>query len=77
MSLPEAKKLRKKIKEELSDTLMYPPEEVHKTRSKNERNCKNPPEEMGLEDGVVGAVDVAGEVVSRNLTSDKVYEFMY
>ncbi len=36
---------------------------------------------MGLEDGVVGAVDNAeeehGVVVSSTLTSYKVYEFMY
>jgi hypothetical protein len=36
---------------------------------------------MGLEDGVVGAVNVAVEehvvVVSRTLASDKLYEFMY
>ncbi len=36
---------------------------------------------MGLEDGVVGAVNVAEEehvvVVSPTLTTDKLYEFMY
>ncbi len=68
-------------KEELSDPPYVPPEELHKTRSKNKSNRKKPPEAMGLEDGVVGAVNVAEEehvvVVSRTLTSDKLYEFMY
>ncbi len=81
MSSPEAKKLRKKKKEELPDPPYVPPEEVYKTRSKNKSNSKKPPDEMGLEDGVVGAVNVAVEehvvVVSCTLTSDKLYEFMY
>ncbi len=61
VSSPEAKKPRKKKKEDLSDTPYVPPEEVCKTRSKNKSNCKKTPEEMGLEDGVVGAVNVAEE----------------
>ncbi len=81
MSSPEAKKLCKKKKEELFNTPYVPPEEVRKTRSKNKSNCKKPPEEMGLEDGVVRAVNVAEEehvvVVSRTLTSYKLYGFMY
>ncbi len=72
---PEEKKLPKKKKEELSDPLYVPPEEVRKTRSKNKSNCKKPPEEMGQEDGVVGAVNVAKEehalVVSCTFTSYK------
>ncbi len=72
---PEVKKLRKKKKEELSDPPYVPPEEVHKTRSKNKSHRKKTPEEMGLEDGVVGAVNVAEEehviVVSCTLTSYK------
>ncbi len=80
MFSPEAKKLHKKKKEELSDPPYVPPEEVTKTRSKNKSNCKKLPEEMVLEDGVVGAVNVAEEehvvVVSRTLTSYKLYEFM-
>jgi hypothetical protein len=43
--------------------------------------CKKPLEEMGLEDGVVGAVNDAeeehGVVVSRTMTSNKLYEIMY
>jgi hypothetical protein len=78
---PEAKKLRKKKKEDLSDSPYVPPEEVHKTKSKNKSNCKKTPEEMGVEDGVVGAVNVVEEehvvVVSCTLTSYKLYEFMY
>ncbi len=78
---PEAKKLCKKKKEELSDPPYLPPEEVPKTKSKNKSNCKKIPEEMGVEDGVVGAVNVAEEehlvVVSHTLTSYKLYEFMY
>jgi hypothetical protein len=73
--------LHRREKEELSDPPYVPPEEVHKMRSKNQSNCKKTPEEMGLEDGVVGAVNVAEEehvvVVSCTLTSDKLYEFMY
>jgi hypothetical protein len=46
---------------------------------KNKSNCKKPPEEMCLEDGVVGAVHVAEEdhvvVVSCSLTFYKLYEF--
>jgi hypothetical protein len=78
---PEAKKPRKNKKEELSDPPYVPPEEVRKLRSKNKSNCKKPPEEMGVEDGVVGAVNVAEEehvvVVSCTLTPYKLYEFMY
>ncbi len=81
VSSPEAKKLRKKKKEDLSDPPYVPPEEVRKTRSKTKSNCKKPPEEMDLKNGVVGAVNVAEEehrlVVSRTLTSYKLYEFMY
>ncbi len=81
MSSPEAKKLCKKKKEKLSDPPNVPPEEEHKTRSKNKSNCKQTLEEMGLENGVVGQVNVAEEehvvVLSHTLTSDKVYEFMY
>jgi hypothetical protein len=81
VSLPEAKKLRKKMKEELSDPTYVPPEEVHKTRSKNKSNHKKPIGKMGLEDGVVGLVNVAEEehvvVVSRTLTSNKLYEFSF
>jgi hypothetical protein len=82
VSSPEAKKLcKKKKKEELSDPPYLPPEEVHKMRSKNKSNCKKTPEEMGLEDGVVGAVNVAeeehGVVVSCTMTSYILYEFMY
>jgi hypothetical protein len=81
VSSPEAKKLSKKKKEGLSDPPYVPPEEVHKTRSKNKSNCKKTLEEMGLEDGVVGAVNVSkeeyGVVISRILISYKLYEFMY
>ncbi len=71
MSSPKAKKLCKKKKEELSDPPYVPPEKEHKTRSMNQSNRKNPPEEMGIEDGVVRQVYVAEEghvvVVSRTL----------
>ncbi len=81
MSSLEAKKLHKKKKEDFSDPTYAPPEEVRKTRSKNKSNCKKTPEEMGLEDGVVWAVNVAEEehglVVRRTLTSYKLYELMY
>jgi hypothetical protein len=81
VSSPEVKKLHKKKKEELSDPPYVPPEEVHETRSKNKTNCKKTPEEMGLEDGVVGAVNVAEEeyvvVASCTLISDKLHKFMY
>ncbi len=77
----KANKLRKKKKEELSDPPYVPPEQEHKTRSKNQSNRKNPPEEMGIEDCVVGQVDVAEEehvvVVSCTLSSDNLYDFMY
>jgi hypothetical protein len=80
VSSPKAKKLRKKKKEELSDPPYVPPEEEHKTRSKNQTNQKNLPEEMGIEDGVVGKVNVAEEehvvVVSHTLSSDNFYDFM-
>jgi hypothetical protein len=39
-SSPEAKKLPKKKKEELSDPPYVPPEEVCKTIRKNKSNCK-------------------------------------
>ena len=62
----------KKKKEDLSDPPYVPLEEVCKIRSKNKSNCKKPPEESGLEDGVVGSVSVAeeehGVVVSHTLT---------
>ncbi len=81
VSSPKAKKLLKKKKEDLSDPPYVPPEEVRKTRSKKKTNHEKPPEEMGPEDGVAGAVNVAeeeyGVVVSRTLTSYKLYEFMY
>jgi hypothetical protein len=77
----KAKKLSKKKKEELSDPPYVPYEEEHKTRSKNQSNQKNRLEEMGIEDGVVGQVNVAEEehvgVVSCNLSSDNLYDFMY
>jgi hypothetical protein len=80
-SSPEAKKQCKKKKGELSDPPYVPPEEVRKTIRKNKSNCKKPPEEMCLEDGVVGAVHVAEEehvaVVSHSLTFYKLYGFMY
>ena len=80
-SSPEAKKQRKKKKDELSDPPYVPPEEVCKMIRKNKSNLQKPPEEMCLEDGVVGAVHVAEEehvvVVSRPLTFYKLYEFMY
>jgi hypothetical protein len=72
---------RKKKKDELSDPPYVPPEEVRKTIRKNKSNRKKTPEEMCLEDGVVGAVHVAEEehvvVVSCSLTFYKLYEFMY
>ncbi len=81
MSSLEAKKQRKKKNDELSDPPYVPPEVVHKTRSKNKSNRKKTPEEMCLEDGVVGAVNVAEEehvvVVSCSLASYKLYEFIY
>ncbi len=80
-SSPEAKKLRKKKKEDLSDTPYVLPEEVRKTIRKNKSNHKKTPEEMCLEDGVVGAVHVAEEehvvVVSHSLTFYNLYEFIY
>jgi hypothetical protein len=81
VSSPEAKKQRKKKKDELSDPPYVPPEEVRKMIRKNKSNCKKTPEEMCFEDGVVGAVHVAEEehvvVVSHSLTFYKLYEFMY
>jgi hypothetical protein len=59
VSSPEAKKLCKKKKEELSDLPYVPPVEEHKTSSKNQSNQKKLPDEMGIEDGVVGQVNVA------------------
>ena len=80
-SSPETKKQHKKKKDELSDPPYVPAEEVHNTRSMKKSKCKKPLEEMGLEDGVVGAVNVAEEehvvVVSCSLTFYKLYEFMY
>ncbi len=61
MSSPEAIKLCKKKKEELSDPPYVPSEEVCNTWSKKKSNRKKTPEELGLEDGVVGAVDDAEE----------------
>ncbi len=79
-SYPEAKKLSKKKKEELSDPPYVPPEEVYKTIRKNKSNRKKTPEEMCLEDGVVGSVHVAEEehvvVVSCSLTFYNLYEFV-
>jgi hypothetical protein len=81
VSSPKAKKLHKKKKEGLSDPPYVPLEEEYKTRSKNQSNQNNPPEEMGIEDGVVGQVNVAQEehvvVVSLPLSSDNLYYFMY
>jgi hypothetical protein len=62
VSSPKAQKLHKKKKLELSDPPYLPPEEPRKMRSNNKSNCKNPPEEMPLEDGVAGAVNVAKSV---------------
>ncbi len=71
-SSPEAKTPCKKKKDELSDPPYVPPEEVRKTMRKNKSNRKITPEEMCLEDGVVGAVHVAEEehvvVISHSLT---------
>ena len=58
----KAQKLRKKMKDELSDPLYLPPEESGKMRSKDKSKHKNPPEEMCLEDGVAGAFNVAKSV---------------
>ncbi len=80
-SSPESKKLRKKKKEELYDPLYVPPEEVHKTIRKNKSNHKKTPEEMCLEDGVVGEVHVAEEehvvLVSCSLKFYNLYDFIY
>ncbi len=65
VSSPKAQKLRKKKKDELSDPSYLPPEESCKMRSKDKSNRKNPPEEMCLEDGVAGAVNVAKSVQAR------------
>jgi hypothetical protein len=50
-------------------------------RSKYQSNQKNSLEEMGIEDGVVGQVNVAEEehvvMVSFTLSSDNLYDFMY
>jgi hypothetical protein len=62
VSSPKAQKLRKKKKDELSDHPYLPPEESRKMRSKDKSNRKNPSEEMCLEDGVAGAVNVAKSV---------------
>ncbi len=62
VSSPKAQKIRKKKKDELSDLPYLPPEEPHKMRSKDKSNSKNPSEEMCLEDGVAGAVNVAKSV---------------
>ncbi len=79
-SSPEAKKQRKKKKDELSDPPYEPPDEVRKTIRKNKSNRKKTPEEICLEDGVVGAVYVAEEehvvVVSCSLIFYKLYEFI-
>jgi hypothetical protein len=82
VSSQEAIKLRKKKKEELSDPPYVPPEEVCNTRSKEISNHsgKKSLEELGKEDGVVGAVDDAeqghSEVVSHLLTSSMLYQFI-
>jgi hypothetical protein len=57
VSSPKAQKLNKKKKDELSDPPHLPPS--RKMRSKDKSNCKNPPEEMCLGDGVTGADNVA------------------
>jgi hypothetical protein len=48
--------------DELSDPPYLPPEASRKMRSKDKSNHKNPPEEICLEDGVAGAVNVAKSV---------------
>jgi hypothetical protein len=62
VSSSKAQKLCKKKKDELSDPPCLPPEELCKMRRKDKSNRKNPPEEMCLEDGVAGAVNVAKSV---------------
>ncbi len=80
VSSQEAIKLRKKNKEDLSDPLYVPPEEVRSTRTKKKSNCKKTLEELGVKDGVVGAVNDSeqehGEVVSHLLTSSMLYQFI-
>jgi hypothetical protein len=66
----------------LSDPPNVPPEETRNTRSKKKSNHSGikSSEELGKEDGVVGAVDDAkkehGEVVSHLLTSSMLYRFI-
>ena len=75
MSSPKAQKLRKKKKLELSDPPYLPPEEAHKMRSNDKSNCKNPPEEMSLEEGVAGAGNVAKSVqAGAGKVSESVHE---
>jgi hypothetical protein len=82
VSSQESIKLCKKKKEELSNPPYVPPEEVRNTRSKKKsnRSGKKSVEEMGKEDGMVGAVDDAeqehGKVVSHLLTSSMLYQFI-
>jgi hypothetical protein len=67
----------------LSDPPYVPPEEVRNTRSKknSKHSGKKSAEELGEEDGVVGAVDDAkqeeGGVVTYLLTSSMLFEFIY
>ncbi len=67
----------------MSDLPYIPPEEVRNTRNKKNanRSCKKSAEEMGKEDGVVGAVDDAeqelGGVVSHLLTSSMISIHLY
>ncbi len=79
-SSQEAIHLSKKKKEDLSDPPYVPPEEVRNTKSKKKSNCNKPTEELGVEDGVVGAVDDSkqehGELVSYLLPSPMLYEFI-
>jgi hypothetical protein len=71
----KAQKLRKRKKLELSDPPYLPPEEAHKMRSNDKSNQKNPPEEMRLEEGVAGAVDVAKSVqAGAGKVSESVHE---
>jgi hypothetical protein len=81
VSSQEAIKLCKKKNEGLSDLPYVPPKEVRNTRSKKKsnRSDRKSLEEKGKEDGVVGAVDDAGqehgEVVSHLLKSSMLYQF--
>ncbi len=83
MSSQEATKLHKKKKEELSDPPYVPPEKVRNTRSKenSKHSGKKSTEELGEEDGVVGAGNDAKQeqegVVTYLLTSSMLFEFIY